>query len=48
MSRRYFADMDKYAESDVVIVGAGPAGLCCAYELTKIAPDLKASELNSN
>lgn len=26
MSRRYFDDLDKYAQSDVVIVGAGCAG----------------------
>jgi thiamine thiazole synthase len=35
MAKRYFADIDKAAESDVIIVGAGSAGLCCAYELTK-------------
>mmetsp|Transcript_68187 Transcript_68187/g.168473 ORF Transcript_68187/g.168473 Transcript_68187/m.168473 type:complete len:335 (-) Transcript_68187:156-1160(-) len=41
MTKRYFKDMDVYAESDVVIVGAGSAGLSCAYELSKIAPDVK-------
>lgn len=41
MTKRYFADMDTYAEADVVIVGAGSAGLSCAYELSKIAPDTK-------
>ncbi|MEW5307119.1 MAG: hypothetical protein WDW36_009535 [Sanguina aurantia] len=41
MTKRYFHDMDVYAESDVVIMGAGSAGLSCAYELTKIAPDIK-------
>ena len=41
MTRRYFKDMDTYAEADVVIVGAGSAGLSCAYELTKQRPDLK-------
>lgn len=35
MAKRYFADLDKAAESDVIIVGAGSAGLCCAYELSK-------------
>ena len=30
--------MSKY---DVIIVGAGPAGYFCAYELTKIAPEKK-------
>lgn len=41
MTSRYFKDMDVYAEADVVIVGAGSAGLSCAYELSKIAPDVK-------
>ncbi len=41
MTRRYFKDMDDFAESDVVIVGAGSAGLACAYELGKVAPHLK-------
>lgn len=27
--------MDEYAESDVIITGAGSAGLCAAYELSK-------------
>jgi ribulose 1,5-bisphosphate synthetase/thiazole synthase len=29
------------SESDVVIMGAGSAGLACAYELSQIAPDAK-------
>ncbi|KAF5827323.1 Thi4 family-domain-containing protein [Dunaliella salina] len=41
MTSRYFADLDKYAESDVVIMGAGSSGLACAYELSRIAPDCK-------
>ncbi|KAF7190943.1 Thiamine thiazole synthase [Pseudocercospora fuligena] len=41
MTRRYFADLDKYAESDVVIVGAGSCGLSTAYCLAKARPDLK-------
>jgi len=41
MTSRYFKDLDVYAESDVVIVGAGSASLACAYELSKIAPELK-------
>lgn len=41
MTKRYFADMDRFAETDVVIVGAGSAGLSCAYELSKIAPETK-------
>ncbi|QIW96326.1 hypothetical protein AMS68_001844 [Peltaster fructicola] len=41
MTRRYFADLDKYAESDIVIVGAGSCGLSTAYCLGKARPDLK-------
>jgi thiamine thiazole synthase len=40
MTRRYFKDLDEYAEADVIIVGAGSAGLSCAYELSKY-PDIK-------
>jgi thiamine thiazole synthase len=48
MTSRYFKDMDSYAEADVVIVGAGSAGLSCAYELTKIAPELKIAIIEQN
>ncbi|WYZ43493.1 hypothetical protein EsH8_VI_001192 [Colletotrichum jinshuiense] len=41
MTRRYFADLDSYAESDIVIVGAGSCGLSTAYTLAKARPDLK-------
>jgi len=41
MSRRYFRDLDTYAESDVVIVGAGSCGLSAAYVLGHERPDLK-------
>ncbi len=41
MTRRYFADLDRYAESDIVIVGAGSCGLSCAYMLGTQRPDLK-------
>jgi thiamine thiazole synthase len=41
MTRRYFDDLDRYAESDVVIVGAGSCGLSAAYVLAKQRPDLK-------
>lgn len=41
MTRRYFADLDAYAESDVVIVGAGSCGLSCAYTLGTARPDLR-------
>ncbi|KAK4545085.1 Thiamine thiazole synthase [Oleoguttula mirabilis] len=41
MGRRYFSDLDKYAESDIVIVGAGSCGLSAAYCLAKARPELK-------
>lgn len=41
MTRRYFNDLDTYAESDIVIVGAGSCGLSAAYMLGKARPDLK-------
>lgn len=41
MTRRYFQDLDTYAESDIVIVGAGSCGLSAAYMLGKARPDLK-------
>jgi len=40
MTTRYFKDLYTYAESDVIIIGAGSAGLSCAYELSK-NPSLK-------
>jgi thiamine thiazole synthase len=48
MTSRYFKDLDTYAEADVVIVGAGSAGLSCAYELSKIAPDVKIAIIEQN
>lgn len=41
MTRRYFADLDKYAESDFVIIGAGSCGLSAAYCLAKSRPKSK-------
>ncbi|KAJ3236602.1 thiamine metabolism- protein [Chytriomyces hyalinus] len=41
MIKRYWKDMDDAAVSDVVIVGAGSAGLSCAYTLAKADPGLK-------
>jgi thiamine thiazole synthase len=41
MTRRYFADLDTHAESDIVIVGAGSCGLSAAYTLGTLRPDLR-------
>ncbi|KAL5730909.1 triosephosphate isomerase [Ranunculus cassubicifolius] len=35
MTRRYMTDMITYADTDVVVVGAGSAGLTAAYEISK-------------
>ncbi|KAG9438995.1 hypothetical protein H6P81_019160 [Aristolochia fimbriata] len=35
MTRRYMMDIIAHADTDVVVVGAGSAGLSCAYELSK-------------
>lgn len=48
MTRRYFQDLDNYAESDVVIVGAGSCGLSSAYVLAKARPDLKIAILEAS
>eukprot|EP00884_Botryococcus_braunii_P019286 jgi/Botrbrau1/6040/Bobra.0042s0024.2 len=42
MTSRYFKDLNEYAECDIIIVGAGSAGLSCAYELSK-HPDVKVA-----
>jgi len=42
MTRRYMTDMITFADTDVVIVGAGSAGLSCAYELSK-NPEVKVA-----
>lgn len=47
MTRRYFNDLDTYAESDIVIVGAGSCGLSAAYMLGKARPDLKIAIIES-
>lgn len=41
MTRRYFQDLDAYAESDIVIIGAGSCGLSAAYVLGTMRPDLR-------
>ena len=47
MTSRYMQDMLTYAEADVVIIGAGSAGLSCAYELSK-HPELKIAIIEQN
>ena len=48
MTRRYFKDLDTYAESDIVIVGAGSCGLSAAYMLAKARPDLKIAIIEAS
>ncbi|KAI0136853.1 STI35 protein [Xylariales sp. AK1849] len=48
MARRYFNDLDKYAESDIVIVGAGSCGLSAGYTLAKARPDLKIAIIEAS
>jgi len=48
MTRRYFNDLDTYAESDIVIVGAGSCGLSTAYMLGKALPDLKIAIIEAS
>ena len=47
MTSRYMNDMLEHAETDVVIIGAGSAGLSCAYELSK-HPDIKVTIIEQN
>ncbi|KAI9716584.1 MAG: thiamine metabolism- protein [Chrysothrix sp. TS-e1954] len=48
MTTRYFKDLDTYAESDIVIVGAGSCGLSAAYMLGKARPDLKIALIEAS
>ncbi|KZT09108.1 Thi4-domain-containing protein [Laetiporus sulphureus 93-53] len=48
MIKRYFNTMYERAVSDVVIIGAGSAGLSCAYHLAKSRPDLKITIIEAN
>jgi thiamine thiazole synthase len=48
MTRRYFNDLDTYAESDIVIIGAGSCGLSAAYMLGKQRPDLKIAIIEAS
>jgi len=47
MTSRYCNDLMDLAECDVVIVGAGPSGLACAYELSK-RPNLKVALIEAS
>ncbi|PWN19823.1 putative thiamine biosynthetic enzyme [Microstroma glucosiphilum] len=47
MTSRYFQDMMNSASTDVVIVGAGSAGMSCAYHLAKNRPDIQVTILES-
>ncbi|KAM1628158.1 hypothetical protein ACFX1X_016748 [Malus domestica] len=42
MTRHYMTDMITYADTGIVLVGAGSAGLSCAYELSK-NPDVQVA-----
>jgi len=48
MIKRYFETMYDRAVSDVVIVGAGSAGLSCAYHLASTRPELKITIIEAN
>ncbi|GAA5956691.1 hypothetical protein JCM10213_003318 [Rhodosporidiobolus nylandii] len=47
MTKRYYEDMMKTAVSDVVIIGAGSAGLSAAYTIAKERPELKVTVLEA-
>ncbi|RDB17829.1 Thiamine thiazole synthase [Hypsizygus marmoreus] len=48
MIKRYFNTMYERAISDVVIVGAGSAGLTCAWYLAHTRPELKITIIEAN
>ncbi|KAG6854649.1 hypothetical protein C0991_003297 [Blastosporella zonata] len=48
MTKRYFNTMYERAVSDVVIVGAGSAGLTCAWQLATMHPELKITIIEAS
>lgn len=48
MTARYYEGMMNAAVSDVVIIGAGSAGLACAYGLGTARPDLRITILEAS
>ncbi|KAF8631032.1 hypothetical protein AX15_002643 [Amanita polypyramis BW_CC] len=48
MIKRYFNTLYERVISDIVIVGAGSAGLSCAYHLATTRPDLKITIVEAN
>lgn len=47
MTKRYMEDMLHAATSDVVVIGAGSAGMTAAYTLAKSRPDLQVTVLEA-
>ena len=45
---RYFTTLYERTISDVIIIGAGSAGLSCAYHLATSRPDLKVTIVEAN
>ncbi|GLB38332.1 putative involved in biosynthesis of the thiamine precursor thiazole [Lyophyllum shimeji] len=48
MIKRYFNTMYERAVSDVVIIGAGSAGLSCAWQLANMHPELKITIIEAS
>ncbi|PWN54079.1 putative thiamine biosynthetic enzyme [Violaceomyces palustris] len=48
MTSRYYQDMMNAAVSDIVVIGAGSAGLTCAYTIATKRPDLRITILEAS